>query len=680
MPNLMTRPADLASLLLRVLLGIGLIGLALITWLTPGATRMFAWPWSLAYDVALLAPALGLVVRAFPREHPLVLPPQPWSGLTFLSGAVVLISALTSPYPGPSLQASAPLLSALALFLLVYDARQPGGWPAHRLTAGIGLFFVITMVVSLGTWLPGLAGHSLTYLAYGRNPHPLGHANYTAGLALMALAGCWALSWQGRGRARFAWGIAAATAGLVLLSSGSRGGLLALGAFALATLVIAPFTPRKKVVVGCLAFAAAVTVLLVHPRTRELFLRSTSPAEPNASNVQRSAMFAAGLKMGTDRPILGWGPGTTPLVYPRYRGRLVGGAENVLQLHSTPLQIWAELGLAGLAAGAAWLVLLVRAQRQAATEWSIAFAWLVGVTYACFAVTDWQLDVPVFGFALALNAALLAPRRPDETPPRILKTPGRRTARATGLLTLLVLAGLSGLGHRDPAPALNVAALTLAREETGATEAIARLRESLGLNPDQEIAHFNLGWLLLIREPTAAERHFRSAAHLVPDKGGVYFGLGLARLNQGQAEGAAHAIALECLNDPTFLISPWWREPAIAALRDATERAFTVFCQRLRPAVQADPRLAAQLDHVARRAPQLGRGAQGPERSYRRERTGYPVLMRNLDLPAPTDLFDVREWVTPPAPAPDQPALPAKGWLPSPLLLTLLEDPLSPTP
>ena len=52
-------------------------------------------------------------------------------------------------------------------------------------------------------------------------------------------------------------------------------------------------------------------------------------------------------------------------------------------------------------------------------------------------------------------------------------------------------------------------------------EYFALLRESLALNPDQEIAHFNLGWLLVVRAPAEAERHFLAAARLVPDKGGA---------------------------------------------------------------------------------------------------------------------------------------------------------------
>jgi hypothetical protein len=45
--------------------------------------------------------------------------------------------------------------------------------------------------------------------------------------------------------------------------------------------------------------------------------------------------------------------------------------------------------------------------------------------------------------------------------------------------------------------------------------------------------------------------------------------------------------------------------------------------------------------------------------------------MRNLDLAPPTDLYDVRE--DPRFPASLSFPLPSKGWLPSPVLLKLLD-------
>src|SRR6185295_4156674 len=139
-----------------------------------------------------------------------------------------------------------------------------------------------------------------------------------------------------------------------------------------------------------------------------------------------------------------------------------------------------------------------------------------------------------------------------------------------GIVILLALTVLGVFGRRDPTPSMNTHALELARDPAKHLDAIALLQESLRLNRDQEIAHFNLGWLLVVSEPAAAEEHFVAAARLVPDKGGVYFGLGLARLNQGQRDNAARAFALECLNDPAFLVSPWWKTSALRETRTNT--------------------------------------------------------------------------------------------------------------
>src|SRR5207237_7338409 len=60
-------------------------------------------------------------------------------------------------------------------------------------------------------------------------------------------------------------------------------------------------------------------------------------------------------------------------------------------------------------------------------------------------------------------------------------------------------------------------------------DAVAQLELSLATGVHQEFAHFNLGWLQLdLNQPALAAHHFIAAARLVPDKGGVYFGLGIA--------------------------------------------------------------------------------------------------------------------------------------------------------
>jgi hypothetical protein len=338
--------------------------------------------------------------------------------------------------------------------------------------------------------------------------------------------------------------------------------------------------------------------------------------------------------------------------------------------------------------------------------------------YGVFALTDFQLDVPIFAAVVAVCVACLAPGDGAVVSSRA------RTG-VVGAVAVAVLV-IALLGRRDPTTELNADALDLARNPAQAGRAIALLRDSLARNPDQEIAHFNLGWLLVIRDPAAAERHFLAAARLVPDKGGVYFGLGLARLNQGNATGAEYAWALECLNDPLFLASPWWQVDAFAARRGATMRQLEALGRqgesRFPPEgwLGRELRYTVALSHwfsgeipaaaVATLAPtaerrrffsapgrsagefqtsdlggtpgHLQKSATGPSpatllsgaiRVYRRERTGYPVLMKNLDVQPPEDLFDVQEY---PRMADSLHFLfPRKGWLPSPLLLEWLEAP-----
>ncbi len=646
---------DPTRLPVRALLGGGLAGLALLTLAENGATRMFATPWTWVLVATLTVPLLALLLRLIAREGSWRFPTVPWLVTAASVGLGPLLSALLSPYRAPSLLAAAIPLAAAGLFLLVHDWLQTDE-ARHRdqlsaIWAGAG---ALTALVSLGQWLRGLATLSPDELFspqifFMRNPHPLGHANYTAGLMLLALPPLIGLAWRSRG----GWCVtAAAGAALVtvnLFTSSSRGGLLGLVALAVAGVAVARIGWKRFLLATGFAVLLAGLLAVANPRVRSLLGPADPAAAPNASTVQRSAMFDAGLLMGADRPWLGWGPGTTPLAYPRYRRLLDGGAENVLQLHSTPLHLWAENGALGLLAAGLLTGL-------AALNWRrspLAAATLAG--YGVFSLTDFQLDVPVFAAAVAVLAALLAQPAPAEVS-RV-----RRLGTALGVVAAAGVIVL--LGQRDPTPALNVEALRLARDPVQAARAAALFNESLALNPDQEIAHFNLGWLLVVPEPTKAEAHFREAARLVPDKGGVYFGLGLARLNQGDHAGAARALALECVNEPLFLASPWWTVPEIGALREAAATEFRQMLARKASTIKTyNPWVEKQKELLLSLAPRLGQVSPGPEASYRRTRIGYPVLMRNADLAPPVDLYDVREDPRFPASVPFP--LPPKGWLP----------------
>ncbi|HVU22887.1 MAG TPA: O-antigen ligase family protein, partial [Opitutus sp.] len=554
-------PPAALNRLAHALLAAALAGLAILTLIDRGATRAYSTPWIWLFWFIQFAPLAIVALRAFSPSQPLQLPSRSWCALAGCLAAVEILSALLSPYRGPSVLATLTPLATLATFLLLVDwLAADRAARTDRAIRLAGFASLAIVVVSLGQWLlldlPGSGVlHHFSRLFVYRNAHPLGHSNYTAALAVFALPWFGALVARSRGRARAGWLLALLLGLALLFSSGSRGGLLGLAALVAASLALARVNRTRLALWTLVAGAAAVALAYAHPRTRTLFsFRRPAAAAITESTVQRAAMLTAGLRMGDDRPLLGWGPGTTPLVYPRFRAGLDGGVEDILQLHCTPTQIYADLGVPGLLAVLCFILLVARATfpfaGAACRPASIALA-----GFLVFSLTDYCLDVPIFAFALAACAALVAPAQCHvlrDTPGFstgekchvIRDTLPGRAPRWVGIAALAALVLVAGFGRRDPAPALNVRALQLARDPAQADRAIALLRQSLALNDDQEIAHFNLGWLLVTRDPPGAEAHFLAAAHLVPDKGGVYFGLALSRLNQKRDDDAARALAL----------------------------------------------------------------------------------------------------------------------------------------
>jgi len=652
---------------------------------------MFSTPWSIFYGISCVVPVLILMLRAWDRKRPLVLPARAWTVAHLLAALSVLGAALTSPYRGPALQWSAPLLAGLALSLVVVDWLQFDPDPVvlasrrRQLLNVVGYFFLLTAGVSVTLWAQQIRGQSEADLFAARNPYPLGHSNYTAGLALLMAPVFGALWLQNNGFRRwlFLGGIFLAL--LMLFTSGSRGGLLGLGVLVVALLPTMARALRLRLWPIMIIATLVVGVLLIfNPRTRTLITPEGTGPDLRESSVQRAAMMKGGIALGFEHPFLGWGPGTTPLAFPQIRHRLDGGVENVLQLHTTPIQIWAEYGVVGLFVA---LMLVTLAGRAAWQDHAVRPIFLGLLGYGAFSLSDWQIDIPIFAATIAISLAALAPREDRDRP---------ALRRTLGIIVVIGLIIVVLWGRADPTPALNLEALSLAREPVNAPAARALFEHSLAINPDQEIAHFNLGWLLITTDASTAARHFSAAAQLVPDKGGVYFGLGLAQLNHGDRPAAIRALAVECINDPLFLTSPWWRSPVLATLRPEVFILARELLTKLTFS-DSDPRaaesrylimLTAWLEGTASHTRLIAvsstperirffNGQPNPAsletsevRAYRRARLGYPVLMRDLDLPAPIDLFEVQENTV--AATELHFLFPHKGWLPAPQLLSLM--------
>jgi len=598
--------------LTAILAVIWLVMLAGVTFAHPSATRMHTWPWA-GFVLLLWVLPVGAMLGTALTSPTWRLPSWPiLTGLVLLTGGAIL-SASLSPFAAASLPRVWPTLGGSALLVWLHH-RSAGGTAAGRpgrtdtIALSLAVAGTVLALVCVLAW-PGLTW-PLPW--HSRNSVPFGHSTYTAG-AIVALLPWIALqAWNVAGLRRLTWMVATAIGLLALASTSSRGGVLGLGGAAgLATvgaILFGGWSRRRKAASALGLLALGALVVATNPRLRELVIHRQWGADAAESNLQRRAMLAAGVKLGAERPLLGWGPGTVPLAYPKIRSALDGGVENILQLHSTPAQIWATTGAIGIAAAlflaAGLMAALRRAPKTPAT--SAAAASLAG--YALMALTDHQLDVPAITVAVVVAGAFLlvsAPRQAEVHPGRglrfgvvaivgmmilVLALPTLPDVRARQLYdhALSALAtgrtpdALAALDRAtratphdpffehaaaaqrwmDPSPEAQLLPPALRIRD-----AITRLEQSLATGAHLEFAHFNLGWLLLeTGQPAQAVNHFKAAAQLVPDKGGVYFGLGLALRASGFQAAAVRAFALEWINDPLAFTSPAWEVPDLALL------------------------------------------------------------------------------------------------------------------
>jgi hypothetical protein len=425
-----TRPG---SFLTRIPAFLGLLAMAVFAALSlssNAATRFYQWPWFFYWQVLLVAPVAILAGRllAMRRRQTRF---GGWldGGLALLAAANVA-AALFSPFRAQSLNAALIPVAAVSLAYLGLDwierdsaLRAERIGRLARITGGLMLLFV---AVSLGRWLfahvlpTWAAGRPLGEALSIRNADPLGHSVYTAGFAVLAVPWLAVLGLTSRGVRRGLWFVATALAVMLVPAAYSRGGVLALiAALACAAalwLAQSSLNRFQRLLVAAGVLLAAGIFAGLDPRLRDLLLHGHWSAIASESNRQHSAMLEAGWLMGRDRWWMGYGPGTVSLVYPRYRARLSGGVDDVLQLHNTPVQFWAELGAPGVLA---LVLLLLGAATMGCDSWRprgratavsadrlrmqavlVAFA-----GYAVMCLVDYQLDVPLF--AVIVTALLV---------------------------------------------------------------------------------------------------------------------------------------------------------------------------------------------------------------------------------------------------------------------------------
>jgi len=325
---------------------------------------------------------------------------EEWSTLALKLGAAVLFllwmarqlaGGEISPHPSP-------LFIPMALFAAIVLAQMAMGWSAYPwatraeaelYAAYAALFFLAMHVLEEKRRLLGFAliltvfGFALSVFAiiqdftfngkiywsriprFGGAPYgPYVNHNHYAGLmemlAALPLMLCATAKFSGAQRVLLAFAGVIMTISIFL--SGSRGGVIALVAELLVIAIFILLRRRKRIAVAGLLLVLAVTAGLAFSLASERLLDhfaglAATVNEPSAH--MRLTIARDGLKMVAAKPLLGWGMGTFPYVYPAYRSFYTDLLIN--QAHNDYLQILVETGALGLLAALGFLVLLYRA-------------------------------------------------------------------------------------------------------------------------------------------------------------------------------------------------------------------------------------------------------------------------------------------------------------------------------
>jgi O-antigen ligase len=224
--------------------------------------------------------------------------------------------------------------------------------------------------------------------------------------------------------------VAAIMVGTIFLS-GSRGGMLAI---VVELLILAVLLVKQKrglrTAIGIGVFLVIVVALLTWVGGGELSKRiaSVGPSHSEISSDLRHYINRDGLKMFLKRPVMGWGLGTFPVVYPQFRTFYTNFFVN--QAHNDYLQLLVEMGLLGFGTMLWFLVTLYKRAIGKIGNWTSEIGG--AVTLACVlglsgilvhSAVDFNLQIPA-NAALFYVLCTIAAAKPFAQPAR-----KRRVAR-----------------------------------------------------------------------------------------------------------------------------------------------------------------------------------------------------------------------------------------------------------
>lgn len=232
-------------------------------------------------------------------------------------------------------------------------------------------------------------------------------------------------------RTRVAAAVAAAVMACTIFLSGSRGGMLALVA---ELIILGAFLVRQKrslgTAIGIGIFTAVVAGLLIWLGGGELINRiaSVGPSHSEISGDMRSYINRDGLHIFLKRPLLGWGLGTFPVVYPQFRTFYTDFFVN--QAHDDYLQLLVEMGMLGFGIMIWFLATLYWSSFRKLRNWSneisgaMALAAVLGLSgILVHGAVDFNLQIPANAalFYVLCTVAASAPFAPRAQKRRVVR-------------------------------------------------------------------------------------------------------------------------------------------------------------------------------------------------------------------------------------------------------------------
>ena len=228
---------------------------------------------------------------------------------------------------------------------------------------------------------------------------------------------------------RIAAGIAAAVMTGTVFLCGSRGVMLAiLTEFVVLAVIVVRQKKGARLAVGVGTFAVVLLGLLTWLGGKELTARVTSISAETRSEISggtRLTIDRDALHMLRNKPVLGWGLGTFPVVYPQFRTFYTNFFVN--QAHNDYLQLLVETGLLGFGT-MIWFVIVVCSRALAKIQnWMSDLSG--AVTLACLLGFSGILVHSLFDFNLQIpaNAALFYVFCATAAAPPLLQRQRKRT-------------------------------------------------------------------------------------------------------------------------------------------------------------------------------------------------------------------------------------------------------------